>query len=66
MDLNYQYAEHQRALMGADYAANDDDRMAKLAKASCIAGRISDFQHELGAAAACAWSKAHFANPAET
>ena len=62
MDLNYQYAEHQRALMGADGAANDDDRLAKLAKASNIAGRISDFQHGLGAAAACAWSKAQFVN----
>ncbi|MEL6707542.1 MAG: hypothetical protein AAFP79_04615 [Pseudomonadota bacterium] len=62
MDLNYQYAEHQRALMGADGAANDDDRLAKLAKASRIAGRISDFQHGLGAAAACAWSKAQFSN----
>ena len=62
MDLNYQYAEHQRALMGADGAANDDDRLAKLAKASRIAGRISDFQHGLGAAAACAWSKPQFSN----
>lgn len=64
MDLNHQYAQHQRALMGADSAANDDDRLAKLAKASHIAGRISEFQHGLGAAAACAWSKAQFANPA--
>ena len=64
MDLNHQYAQHQRALMGADFAANDDDRLAKLAKASHIAGRISEFQHGLGAAAACAWSKAQFANPA--
>ncbi|MXP29747.1 hypothetical protein GRI58_13110 [Porphyrobacter algicida] len=63
MDLNFQYAEHQRALMGAADAANDDHRSAKLAKASHIAGRISDFQHGLGAAAACAWSKAQFANP---
>ena len=66
MDLNLQYAEHQRALMGAARAANDDDRSAKLAKASLIAGRISDFQHGLGAAAACAWSKAQFANAAIT
>ena len=29
MDLNHQYAEHQRALMGAGCAANDDDRLAK-------------------------------------
>ena len=64
MDLNHQYAQHQRALMGADGAANDDDRLAELVKASHIAGRISEFQHGLGAAAACAWSKAQFANPA--
>ena len=62
MDLNQQYAEHQRALMGADGAANDDDRIARLAQASNIAGRISVFQHGLGAAAACAWSKAQFAS----
>jgi len=62
MDLNLQYADHQRALMGADGAANDDDRLAQLTKASNIAGRISDFQHGLGAAAACAWSKAQFTN----
>ena len=64
MDLNHQSAQHQRALMGAECAANDDDRLAKLVKASRIAGRISEFQHGLGAAAACAWSKAQFANPA--
>lgn len=61
MDLNYHYAAHQRALMGADCAANDDDRLAKMAVASHIAGRISAFQNGLGAAAACAWSKAQFA-----
>lgn len=54
MDLNQQYAKHQRALMGAVGAANVDDRIAKLAQASLIAGRISEFQHGLGAAAACA------------
>lgn len=64
MDLNLEYAAHQRALMGAVVAANDDDRLAKLAKASRIAGRISDFQHGLGAAAACAWSNAQFTAPA--
>lgn len=63
MDLNLQYAKHQRALMVADGAANDSDRSAKLEQASHIAGRISDFQRGLGAAAACAWSKAQFANP---
>ncbi|QSB44304.1 hypothetical protein EB810_13895 [Altererythrobacter sp. FM1] len=65
MDLNREYAAHQCALMSADVAANDDDRFAKLVKASRIAGRISDFQHRLGAAAACAWSKAQFANPVQ-
>ena len=60
MDLNQQYARHQRALMGAVGAADVDDRIAKLAQASLIAGRISEFQHGLGAAAACAWSKAQF------
>jgi hypothetical protein len=64
MDLNLQYAEHQRALMVADRAANQDDRLAKLDKASRIAGRIRDFQYGLGAAAACAWSNAQFANAA--
>ncbi len=64
MDLNHQYAQHQWALMGADCAANDDDRLTNSVKASHIAGRISEFQHGLGAAAACAWSKAQFANPA--
>lgn len=63
MDLNLEYAAHQRALMGAGVAANDVDRLAKLAKASRIAGRISDFQHGLGAAAACAWSLAQFTAP---
>ena len=58
MDLNLEYATHQRALMSAKVAANDDDRRARLAKASHIAGRISEFQHRLGAAAACAWSNA--------
>ena len=65
MDLNREYAEHQLALMGVGGAANDDTGNADLAKASGIAGRISNFQHGLGAAAACAWSKAHFANSAQ-
>ena len=65
MDLNREYAAHQRALIGAGAAANDDDRRVKLAKASTIAGRISVFQHGLGAAAACAWSKAQMADLAQ-
>lgn len=56
MDLNQEYAAHQRALMTAGRAANDSDRSAILDHAAWIAGAISDFQHGLGAAAACAWS----------
>jgi len=58
MDLNHEYAAHQRALLRASRAGNDDDRQAYMLKASSIACRISTFQHNLGAAAACAWSHA--------
>lgn len=58
MDLNREYAAHQKALMHAGLAANDGDRSTILAHAARIAGGISQFQHGLGAAAACAWSKA--------
>ena len=61
MDVNHQYAKHQRAHIGSDHAANHNDRFAELATASHTAVRISDFKHGLGAAAACAWSKAQFA-----
>ncbi|MAK99013.1 MAG: hypothetical protein CL807_06715 [Citromicrobium sp.] len=64
MDLNREYAAHQLALMGVGGAESEETGDADLAKASGIAGRISDFQHGLGAAAACAWSKAHFAHSA--
>lgn len=63
MDLNLEYAAHQRAVMGADAATDADDRHARLETASQIAIRISAFQHGLGAAAACAWSTAQFAIP---
>lgn len=66
MDLNLEYAAHQRALMAADSAVNDDDRTFGLARATRIAGRISEFQLRMGAAAACAWSKAQFSDPAQT
>jgi hypothetical protein len=58
MDISKEYAAHQHALMRADHSACKDDRRAHLAQASSIAGRISAFQRELGAAAACAWSMA--------
>lgn len=58
MDINHEYAAHQSALMRAEVAGCDDQRQHQLAKASRIAGRISAFQRELGAAAACAWSAA--------
>ncbi len=64
MDLNLEYAAHQHALMAVDDAANDDERSTKLITASRIAGRIGEFQHGLGAAAACAWSKAQCAGAA--
>ena len=62
MDLDREYAAHQRALIGAGTAANDVDRRLKLLQASTAAGRISVFQHGLGDAAACAWSKAQMAD----
>ena len=58
MDLNLAFANHQRALMDASVAANDDDRRSDLAAAAVIAEKIGAFQHRLGAAAACAWSNA--------
>jgi len=58
MDLNLEYAAHQKALISAGAAENDGDRAVQLAEAEHIAGRIGGFQHKLGAAAACAWSKA--------
>jgi hypothetical protein len=61
MDINFEYAAHQSALMRADGAERADQRKRQFAKASGIAGRISAFQLELGAAAACAWSAAHLA-----
>ena len=68
MDINLEYAAHQSALMRANSAGSPDQRQQQLAAASRIAVRISAFQHELGAAAAGAWSAAHraAARPGET
>lgn len=63
LDFNKEYAAHQQALMRADNAACNTDRRTHLARASSIAGRISAFQEELGAAAACAWSMAQVSAP---
>lgn len=63
MDLNKEYAAHQQALMRADLSICKEDRSAYLALASSIAGRIGAVQHELGAAAACAWSMAQVSAP---
>ncbi len=63
MDFNKEYAAHQQALMRADNSACHNDRRTHLARASSIAGRISAFQEELGAAAACAWSMAQVSAP---
>jgi len=63
LDLNLEYADHQRALMQAGQATNEGDRVTQLARAAFIAGRISGFQQRLGAAAACAWSMAQVVAP---
>lgn len=61
IDLNREYAAHQHAIMEASAASNDNARQAKLEEASEIAARITDFQRQLGAAAACAWSMTQLA-----
>lgn len=61
MDINHEYTAHQSALMQATSAGFADQRQRHFATASRIAGRISAFQRELGAAAACAWNAAHLA-----
>ncbi|MDE2623777.1 MAG: hypothetical protein KGM83_11375 [Betaproteobacteria bacterium] len=58
MDLNLEYAAHQQALMSANSATFEAERLEHLALASGIAARIGAFQQGLGAAAACAWSMA--------
>ena len=63
MDINKEYSAHQHALMRADNSICNDDRRVHLARASSIAGRISAFQRELGAAAACAWSMRQVSAP---
>lgn len=55
MDLNMEYAAHQRALMSANGAQSAADRQSHLLQANIVARRIGDFQEGLGAAAACAW-----------
>lgn len=66
MDINQEYAAHQSALMRADDAECVVQRKRQFAKASDIAGRISQFQLGLGAAAACAWSAAHLEAAAQS
>lgn len=56
MDLNMEFAAHQKELMSANSAGNDLDRQVHLNNASDIARRINMFQRGLGAAASCAWS----------
>ena len=58
MDIVKQYAAHQTALMRAQRAATTADRRSQFAAAARIAGEISVFQRDLGAAAAFAWSMA--------
>lgn len=63
IDINKEYAAHQHALMRAGNSACNDEARSHLAQASSIAGRISAFQRELGAAAACAWSMTQISAP---
>ncbi|WP_443971436.1 hypothetical protein [Sphingobium sp. CR28] len=63
MDINLEYAAHQHAVMRANSATSESERIEQLARASSIAARIGAFQHELGAAAACAWSVARVGVP---
>lgn len=56
MDLNKEYAAHQRALMRASAAVSSVMRANELALASSIAQRIYKFQCGLGAGGACVWS----------
>lgn len=58
MDIIKQYAAHQTALMRAHAADTATGRRLQFAAAARIAGQISAFQRQLGAAAACAWSMA--------
>lgn len=61
MDLNREYAAHQKALMSLKAAGSDADRHRHLVQAHKIAGEISAFQQGLGAAAACAWCASQLA-----
>ena len=63
MDLNFEYAAHQKALMLAEQATSDAGREAHLADAFRIADRINTFQLKLGAAAACTWTMSNLAVP---
>lgn len=66
MDINFEYAAHQSALMRAGDAGSAEQRKHQFAKASHIAGRISAFQLGLGAAAACAWNAARLTAAAQS
>ncbi len=61
MDLNKQYAAHQKALIFSKTADSDADRRDHLAEAEGIAKEIGTFQLGLGAAAACAWCASNLA-----
>lgn len=58
MDLNFQYARHQRSLMLAQSSTCGDERRRMLDRAALIAGSIASHQTNLGATAATGWSLA--------
>ncbi len=55
MDLNDLYFRHQLSMMRAQSARGGDSRNRHCADARGIAGEISLFQHQAGAAAANGW-----------
>jgi hypothetical protein len=58
MDLNFQYARHQHALMRATAATCSNRRFSLLGDAARIARSIATYQHQLGADAAAGWGQA--------
>lgn len=63
MDIKGECTVQQHALLRADQSACKDGLRAHLAQASPLAGRIRVLHHELGTAAACAWSMTQVSAP---
>ncbi len=57
MDFNRKYADHQKAVMRASAATDEDLREEHLEDAADIAEEIGDQQRKLGAAASGTWNE---------